>query len=925
MRIKRLSLEPYGQFKDLDLNLPPSGICFVYGLNGAGKTTVRQAILDLMFGMPVKIQANWNFSWKFGSAVQVRAILDGLGDGNDFEVVRRKEKEDSLRGADGSHLTEDLFSAVIGGRSQELFAGFFSISHEEIRQFGHELAQGKADREALVFGPGLGGSPQILRALADLKEESERLYLSTSGTNQAIPTTIGELREKLEDAREQRVPPLEWTRKEGERTRLEKEEVKLEEEKGELESNLRSKRRYLSVLSDIRKLETLREETPFDQSMVDLEEAIRQKVEEHHQQVSLVENHLHERDSKMKAREDVDTESILQSLGISIAGTGQSPDIDSAITMSAPELVATYLSDGLANPAIDPDLRTAIQKLQDRIANLSFFEQEGIEAFRKLRSKLPERSVIEDFRRRAEDLEEEKEAQREKIRRAREQRTDKRGDLKVLEKSTPVPTRDEITEERAFRDSVWQAIRSAWLEGNDEPGREISNQENGKELPVVFESSLKEADEMADKRADEAEAANRKETLKAEIEELGDQERNLVEDMTQLESESEGLLASFRELWEAVDGIEGLDEPLLTQTMVDWLETVNEIEQEVEAMYEMVIQLQRDLQRESEAVEKLGKEIERLSQPIETFTENVIKDVAGKLGDTVDPNDPSQVVSYLQDLHRRIKARLAAEKEKDQLKNKIIEKGQEKLEILENATKGMNPDQLEADIASLERDLETLADERRDLRTEIEGIITWQATASAGKSVRQSEYEARVLEETLQEEINEFVRLRMAATILEQAQKSYTSKASGPVLERALEILSAMTGGLFVDFDLKKKSSKEQLVVKRIDGQDVEVKYLSDGEKDALAFALRVATLEYLIKDLEIAERPPVVFDDALVNLDDEMARIGIGCLTPLSEMTQVLFFTHHLHMLELAEEELEPSAWEKREVKQSVVEGLPA
>jgi uncharacterized protein YhaN len=45
----------------------------------------------------------------------------------------------------------------------------------------------------------------------------------------------------------------------------------------------------------------------------------------------------------------------------------------------------------------------------------------------------------------------------------------------------------------------------------------------------------------------------------------------------------------------------------------------------------------------------------------------------------------------------------------------------------------------------------------------------------------------------------------------------------------------------------------------------------------------------------------PLLVDDALVNFDDHRARAALQLFEDLVNKTQVIFFTHHQHMVELA------------------------
>jgi uncharacterized protein YhaN len=52
----------------------------------------------------------------------------------------------------------------------------------------------------------------------------------------------------------------------------------------------------------------------------------------------------------------------------------------------------------------------------------------------------------------------------------------------------------------------------------------------------------------------------------------------------------------------------------------------------------------------------------------------------------------------------------------------------------------------------------------------------------------------------------------------------------------------------------------------------------------------------------------PLILDDVLIHFDDDRARAALSVLGSFSETTQVLFFTHHQRLCELAAEALSES-----------------
>jgi uncharacterized protein YhaN len=140
-----------------------------------------------------------------------------------------------------------------------------------------------------------------------------------------------------------------------------------------------------------------------------------------------------------------------------------------------------------------------------------------------------------------------------------------------------------------------------------------------------------------------------------------------------------------------------------------------------------------------------------------------------------------------------------------------------------------------------------------------------------------------------------YIKVTAAAKLLSWAIERYREQNQGPMLTRAGAIFSALTLGrytkLFVDFD----SMPYRLSAVRTDGKAVEVPGMSEGTRDQLYLALRLAALEL---HLAKAKALPFVADDLFINFDDERSTAGLQALRDLSKKTQVLFLSHHDHLL---------------------------
>ncbi|WP_462325792.1 AAA family ATPase [Desulfoplanes sp.] len=145
----------------------------------------------------------------------------------------------------------------------------------------------------------------------------------------------------------------------------------------------------------------------------------------------------------------------------------------------------------------------------------------------------------------------------------------------------------------------------------------------------------------------------------------------------------------------------------------------------------------------------------------------------------------------------------------------------------------------------------------------------------------------------------EYLRLRIAGQILEQRIEAYRQENQGPLLGRAGELFARLTMGSYAGLrDELDSGGHPVLLGIRPSDDEVPVEHMSEGTRDQLYLALRLATLE---KHLGEGEPMPFVVDDILIGFDDNRTRVCLEVLAELATRTQVLIFTHHNRVLELA------------------------
>ena len=156
----------------------------------------------------------------------------------------------------------------------------------------------------------------------------------------------------------------------------------------------------------------------------------------------------------------------------------------------------------------------------------------------------------------------------------------------------------------------------------------------------------------------------------------------------------------------------------------------------------------------------------------------------------------------------------------------------------------------------------------------------------------------------------QYACLRVAAAVLHKAIERYREKNQEPILARANRLFSELTLGSFQGLRVEVQESGQALLVglrAAGSGEQVAVEHLSDGTADQLYLALRLASLE---RYLEHIEPLPFIVDDILIQFDNQRAAATLAVLARLALRTQVIFFTHHEHLLDLAAEHLDPATY---------------
>ncbi|MBC7414789.1 MAG: AAA family ATPase [Herminiimonas sp.] len=146
--------------------------------------------------------------------------------------------------------------------------------------------------------------------------------------------------------------------------------------------------------------------------------------------------------------------------------------------------------------------------------------------------------------------------------------------------------------------------------------------------------------------------------------------------------------------------------------------------------------------------------------------------------------------------------------------------------------------------------------------------------------------------------LSPWIRSRLAHALLTEALRRFRERAQGPMLIAASSYFSGMTNGEFTRLVSDDTQSQPVLMAQRHHGAPIHVEAMSEGTRDQLYLALRLAALA-LRRSAGVDL--PVILDDALMTSDDTRAGLMLQALADFSTTGQVIVFTHHAHLIDVA------------------------
>lgn len=325
-------------------------------------------------------------------------------------------------------------------------------------------------------------------------------------------------------------------------------------------------------------------------------------------------------------------------------------------------------------------------------------------------------------------------------------------------------------------------------------------------------------------------------------------------------------------------------------------------ERALEALRLRLRQVERDAatQQRLEAHERALREELEQAELAERSADQVLSELVLRAG--------VGSVAELKRVEERDRQRRSAREQRRSLEHDILALGQgSSLPMIIEEARGYAPGRVDEERAALEAKLSQLDEKLRQLDQEIGRRKAQQSGAAQRSGAIGPAEEVQSLLAEARAQLSDYLLVRLSSLFLRRYVSSYREAHQAPLLIRASELTARLTLGSVARLGTELDAEERPIFVAyRADGTRRLLEELSDGTRDQLFLALRLASLEQYLADEE-REPMPFVVDDILVHFDDRRSQATLAELGALSKKTQVLFFTHHRRLVELAGRAVEP------------------
>ncbi|EIJ41786.1 hypothetical protein BegalDRAFT_0878 [Beggiatoa alba B18LD] len=321
------------------------------------------------------------------------------------------------------------------------------------------------------------------------------------------------------------------------------------------------------------------------------------------------------------------------------------------------------------------------------------------------------------------------------------------------------------------------------------------------------------------------------------------------------------------------------------------------VEQSVPMLSNRVSQAERELTRFEQLQQRLHSENDRLQKIIDSVQTTQAQLQAlltqARCQDLKSLEIAEQASAKKQTLQRQLR----------ELEQQLAEHG-EGLSLLDltHAADAVDIEQLTEQLENCTTQIQALEQERSEWDQKIGELRLLLKQMDGNADAARAADEAQLALAEMQELSERYTHIYLAASVLRKSIERYREQHQAPLLQRASELFERLTLGNFQGLQVGFHNQTDQpilLGLRQLNGEGIATTGMSDGTRDQLYLALRLASIERYLTRQSLM---PLIVDDILLNFDDDRSLATLTVLNELAQHTQILFFTHHRRLVELAQ-----------------------
>ena len=213
MRLASFTLHRYGNYdaERICFDPRPGVINLLLAPNSAGKSVLRNAFVDLLFGIHDRTPMGFRFGYP-GMRVAAEVIRD---DQSKFTFSRRKARGSIISDANGEALDPALLHGILGGRDRSLLERLFVLDTEVLREGGKALLESGGDVASALLSAA-GGIRQARALKQRLEKQRDELAPARRTASRPFYLALDRFLEARRGGRTETLLPDEWFRQERE-------------------------------------------------------------------------------------------------------------------------------------------------------------------------------------------------------------------------------------------------------------------------------------------------------------------------------------------------------------------------------------------------------------------------------------------------------------------------------------------------------------------------------------------------------------------------------------------------------------------------------------------------------------------------------------------------------------------------------------